>query len=147
MVSKDKYGSYLEKLVFVTHEEPFNRDAYLDVIHAIADDYCLAKGQTEFYRSPTMEQRGKGEGEIYCDVDNGKPVKPIVHLRIVTLTKAIIKGTLFVDENEDDNQRSEEELAQLESFLRVILGFVSRRRLIRMIEDFGFFFLLFLHLC
>ena len=137
MVSKDKYGSYLEKLVFVTHEEPFNRDAYLDVIHAIADDYCLAKGQTEFYRSPTMEQRGKGE--IYCDVDNGKPVKPIVHLRIVTLTKAIIKGTLFVDENEDDNQRSEEELAQLESFLRVILGFVSRRRLIRMIEDFGFF--------
>ncbi len=129
-----KYNEFIGRMIKVTHEEPFDRETYLTLIREISQYYRLAKGDTEFYRTPTMEQRG--EGEYYCDIDNGKAAKVLVRSRFESRTKAVIKGTLYAEEN--DPERSKEELDQLSNLLQLIVGFVSRRRLLRMMEEYGF---------
>ena len=134
MVSKEKYIAYMERLIWVTHAEPFIHDDYVELIQEICKDYRLAKGDTEFYPTAMMEQRG--EGETFCDFDNGKGDTVLIRLRIETASKAIIIGTLYVEA--DDKERDTDEMQQLDSMLRLVMGFVSRMRLIRKVEEFGF---------
>ena len=61
MVTREKYISFMERLIWVTHAEPFMRDDYVELIHEMCEEYKLAKGDTEFYPSAMMEQRGEGK--------------------------------------------------------------------------------------
>ena len=133
-VSKDKYASYLERLVSVTHSQPVDRDAYVQLITEICKDYKLTKGMTEFYITPMMEQRGLGE--VFCDFDNGKSTKVLLRIRIISTSKAVIIGTLY--SNPDEFVHEDVDVQQLDSMLRIILGYVSRVRLIKKLEEFGF---------
>ncbi len=135
MVTKEEYSSFLERLVRITHEEPFNRENYLELINEICPKYRIAKGETEFYPTPMMEQRGMGEK--FCDFDTGKGDKVLVRLRIITSSRAIVIGTIYGEAEEEE--RESEEIEQLDTLLRIILGFVSRKRLLRKLEEFGFF--------
>lgn len=135
MVDSERYKSFLERLIRVTHVEPYNRESYVELIKELCEEFRLAKGVTHFYQTPMMESRGIGES--YCDFDNGKADKILLNIRILTKTKAIIIGTLYAETDECD--RDEEEIAQLDTLFRIILGFVSRRRLLDMIEKFGFY--------
>lgn len=133
-VSKEKYASYLERMVSVTHSQPVDRDAYVQLITEICKDYKLTKGMTEFYITPMMEQRGIGE--VFCDFDNGKSTKVLLRIRIVSTSKAVIIGTLY--SNPDEYVHEDVDVQQLDSMLRIILGYVSRVRLIKKLEEFGF---------
>ena len=133
-VSKDKYASYLERLVSVTHSQPVDRDAYVQLITEICKDYKLTKGMTEFYITPMMEQRGMGE--VFCDFDTGKSKKVLLRIRIISTSKAVIIGTLY--SNPDEYVHEDVDVQQLDSMLRIILGYVSRVRLIKKLEEFGF---------
>ena len=133
-VSKEKYASYLERLVSVTHSQPVDRDAYVQLITEICKDYKLTKGMTEFYITPMMEQRGLGE--VFCDFDNGKSTKVLLRIRIISTSKAVIIGTLY--SNPDEYVHEDVDVQQLDSMLRIILGYVSRVRLIKKLEEFGF---------
>lgn len=133
-VSKEKYASYLERMVRVTHSQPVDRDAYVQLITEICKDYKLTKGMTEFYITPMMEQRGIGE--VFCDFDNGKSTKVLLRIRIVSTSKAVIIGTLY--SNPDEYVHEDVDVQQLDSMLRIILGYVSRERLIKKLEEFGF---------
>lgn len=135
MVDIERYNSFLERLVRITHEEPYNRNSYLELITEICKEYRLAKGVTRFYQTPMMETRGLGDS--FCDFDNGKAEKILLNIRIKTQTKAIIVGTVYGEAEEEE--RTEEELVQLDTLYRVILGFVSRRRLLNKLEEFGFY--------
>lgn len=134
-VSAEKYRSYMERLIRLTHAEPYNREAYLELVEEICKGYHISKAVTEFYATPMMEQRGMGES--YCDYDNGKGEKVLLRIRIVSETKAIIIGTIYVEGKDPD--RSEEDILQMDMLYRIILGFVSRRRLIKRLEEFGFY--------
>lgn len=133
-VSKEKYASYLERMVSVTHSQPVDRDAYFQLITEICKDYKLTKGMTEFYITPMMEQRGIGE--VFCDFDNGKSTKVLLRIRIVSTSKAVIIGTLY--SNPDEYVHEDVDVQQLDSMLRIIIGYVSRVRLIKKLEEFGF---------
>ena len=133
-VSKEKYASYLERLVSVTHSQPVDRDAYVQLITEICKDYKLTKGMSEFYITPMMEQRGLGE--VFCDFDNGKSTKVLLRIRIISTSKAVIIGTLY--SNPDEYVHEDVDVQQLDSMLRIILGYVSRVRLIKKLEEFGF---------
>lgn len=133
-VSKEKYASYLERLVSVTHSQPVDRDAYVQLITEICKDYKLTKGMSEFYITPMMEQRGLGE--VFCDFDNGKSTKVLLRIRIISTSKAVIIGTLY--SNPDEYVHEDVDVQQLDSMLRIILGYVSRERLIKKLEEFGF---------
>ena len=129
-VSNEKYYSYLERLVSITHNQPVDHDAYLDIIVAICKDYKLTKGVSEFYVTPMKEQRG--DGEIYCDFDTGKSKKVLIRIRIVSASKAVIIGTLYSDP--DEYEHDDTDIQQLDSLLRVVIGYVSRMRLIKKLE-------------
>ena len=133
--SKSKYISYMERLIRITHAEPFDHEVYKELITEICEDYKIAKGVTEFYNTPMMEQRA--QGDYYCDYDNGKGEKVLTRIRIMSSTKAIIIGTLYVEPKNYD--RDDEELQELEMLFRVILGFVSRVRLLKKLEELGFY--------
>lgn len=133
-VSNEKYYSYLERLVSITHNQPVDHDAYVDIIVAICKDYKLTKGVSEFYVTPMKEQRG--DGEIYCDFDTGKSKKVLIRIRIVSASKAVIIGTLYSDP--DEYEHDDTDIQQLDSLLRVVIGYVSRMRLIKKLEEFGF---------
>lgn len=134
MADFNKYRFFLDRLVRITHIEPFDRESYVELIVEICKEYKLAKGETEFYTTPMMEQRGIGE--VFCDFDNGKAEKIVLQLRIVSETKAVIVGRLYGEK--DEPERSTDEIEQLDTLMRIILGFVSRRRLIRKLEELGF---------
>ena len=133
-VYNQKFIDFLQRLLDVTHAEPFDHPTYKALIEEICEHYRLARGDTEFYTTPMMEQRHIGE--VFCDFDNGKGEKVLHHIRIVSRTKAVIKATLYVEA--DDPERSPEEMKQVDILLRIIIGFVARMRLIRMVEEFGF---------
>ncbi len=132
--NRDKYIEFIRRLVDLTHSEIFDHEKYKVLIADICRHYRLAKGVTEFYRTPRMEMMK--QGEVFCDFDNGKGDKILYHLRIVSQTKAVIIGTLYVEDN--DEEWTGEEMEQLDTLFRIIIGFVSRKRLIRTVEDLGF---------
>ena len=133
-VSHKQYVAYLTELILLTHSEEYDREAYLVWVKNVCRDYRIAKAVTEFYPTPMM--RRNGQGEIFCDVDNGKGVKILLRIELMTKTKSAIIGTLYTEE--EDEERTEEEKKQLDIFLRLIIGFVARRRLIRTLQEFGF---------
>lgn len=129
------FVSYMERLISLTHIEPFDRESYKELIIEICDTYNLSKGAIEFYTTPHMEQLGKGE--VFCDFDNGKDSTILLRIRIESSTKAVIIGTLYTTNDFEDY--TNEELTELDTMLRIIIGFVSRKRLLRMLENFGFY--------
>lgn len=129
------FVSYMERLIRLTHIEPFDRESYKELIVEICDTYNLSKGAIEFYTTPHMEQLGKGE--VFCDFDNGKDSTILLRIRIESSTKAVIIGTLYTTNDFEDY--TNEELTELDTMLRIIIGFVSRKRLLRMLENFGFY--------
>ena len=42
MVDIERYNSFLERLVRITHEEPYNRNSYLELITEMCKEYRLA---------------------------------------------------------------------------------------------------------
>ena len=42
-VDYKKYTSYMDRLIRITHAEPFDQESYIDIISAICKDYRLAK--------------------------------------------------------------------------------------------------------
>ncbi|MCR4839548.1 MAG: EAL domain-containing protein [Eubacterium sp.] len=134
MEDNKTYTDFLKRLVVITHVEPFDHPKYKILIEDICECYRLAKGVTEFYTTPVAERQRNGE--IFCDFDNGRGDMELLRIRIVSTTQAIVIGVLYT--SFDDPERTPEEMEQLENMLRIILGFVSRKRMVRMIEDFGF---------
>ncbi|MCR5213100.1 MAG: GGDEF domain-containing phosphodiesterase [Eubacterium sp.] len=131
---KEKYLTFVEKLVNLTHSEPFDKESYVRLISDICLEYRIAKGDTEFYATLLMEKRGVGEA--FCDYDNGKAAKVLAKVRIVSDTKAVVIGTLYCEDG--DEERSPEEMDEIYTMLKIIIGFVSRKRLLRILESFGF---------
>ncbi len=134
-VSKERYLYFLQKMVCFTHSSTLDREKYVELIHEICNEYHLAKGVTEFYTTPMMEKNG--EGEIFCDFDNGKAKNVLVNIKVESITKAIICGTIYIEDEVEDHDP--EEVEQLNMMLSLILGFMSRRRLVRVLEEFGFY--------
>lgn len=133
-MANERYFSFLRNLVQITHEEPFDYDKYLELLKVIGDSYGVAKGITRFYTTPMMEKRGIGD--TYCGFDNGKGEKVIIQHRFVSETKAVITGTLYDEASRPE--RSAEELEEIDTLFRIVIGFVSRRRLIKKLDEFGF---------
>ncbi len=131
-----EYYQLLEKLNWaLSSTGEFDRQAYIVILRRICELFHIAKGETEFYRSPNHEKNG--EGECFCDFDNGHGDKILVRRRIVTKTNAVVIGTLYV--REDEPPFSQEDIDRVDLMLRVIVSFVSRRRLQNVVEMLGYY--------
>ena len=134
MGKEQRFLEFLERLVRVTHNPDFfDRETYVELIHDICECYGISKGDVEFYRNASAEQ--KHEGSYFCDFDNGHAHKIIHRIRVISKTQAVLIATLYAEESAEF---SDEEIDQLGLLLRVILSFVSRRRMMDTLETFGF---------
>ena len=133
--NSERFNDFLQRLTRLTHSRNgFNRKEYVALVNEIADQYGITKGLTEFYVNVDRER--KGDGEVFCDVDRHVEGKVAMEIRIVTATKAVVKGALY--KAVDAEPFTEEEEQQLDLLLGLILGYVSRLRLVRTVERFVF---------
>ena len=131
----DRFAEFLERLIRTTHTvEDFDREKYVEVVKDICEYYGICKGVSEFYPSMSLERLG--QGEVFCDYDNGEGEKVALLIRVVSKTKAVVKGTLYI--RADDDDFDEETSDKLYVLLSVILSFISFGRLQRVVEEFGF---------
>lgn len=119
----------------MTDPPNFNRERFVEVLTDISIFFRIAKGVTEFYKSPIDE--AEGNGEILCDYDNGRSAKIVHSLRYVTPSRTIVKGTVYMAE--DEKPMTEEELYHVDVVFRSILSFVSRNRLQMAVEKLAFY--------
>lgn len=135
-VKRAAYTVLFEKMInSMTDPDNFDRDEFVGILNEICELFHVAKGVTEFYKSLSDEKDGRGE--ILIDYDNGRGEKVIISRRIITKTKAIIKGTLYAAN--DEEPLTEEEREKLDLMLRSLLSFVSRNRLQTTVERLVFY--------
>ena len=133
---REVFFDFVDSLVNVTHvPNDFDRVSYVQLIKEICEFYNLSKGVAEFYRNRTMERNG--DGEYFCDYDNGHADKIAHRIRIESKSNAIIVGTVYMAE--DAEPLSDDDRYCVNFLLGLILSFISRRRLQTVIEQFGFF--------
>lgn len=135
-IKRAAYTVLFEKMInSMTDPENFDRDEFVGILNEICELFHVAKGVTEFYKSLSDEKDGRGE--ILIDYDKGRGEKVIISRRIITKTKAIIKGTLYAAN--DEEPLTEEEREKLDLMLRSLLSFVSRNRLQTTVERLVFY--------
>lgn len=133
---KTTYFELFETLINeMSNPNGFDREIHRQTVSKICELFHLAKGELEFYRSLSHEKMGQGEN--YCDYDNGKGEKILIHRRIVTPASSVVIGTIYVAD--DGYKHTEEEIAKIDTMLRAILSFTSRMRLQQAVEMLGYY--------
>ncbi|MBR5336409.1 MAG: EAL domain-containing protein [Lachnospiraceae bacterium] len=134
-VEKSKADWMLRELAEVTHKVgEYDRDRYLRLINEICNTYHIARGDSEFFTDIAKEKAG--EGEIFCDFDNGKERVMLLRNRILTLSGAVITGTLYIEADAEPLTR--EDLDNLDLMICLIIAFISRMRLQKTVEKYMF---------
>lgn len=133
--TKAFYSLFEEMAYHITRVEDFNREAFVDCLKRICELFDIAKGVTEFYLTPKHEN--DHDGEMLIDYDNGHGDVIVMQRRIVSRSKAVLIGTLYA--SKDATPLDEEEREKLDLLLRTLLSFVSRNRLIQVVEQLGFY--------
>ena len=138
-MEKEKEAAYyrlFEELIDeMSAPDGFDRERHRKVITEICELFHLAKGASEFYKSLSHEKMG--QGEYYCDYDNGHADKVLIHKRIITKTNAVVMGTIYVSNDFPDMPA--DELFKVDLMLRAILSFISRVRLQSAVEVLGYY--------
>ena len=131
----EKYYKLMEEITDMTcRYGNFDREKFVALLREFCEMFRLSKGVTEFYKSVRMEEEGKGE--ILVDFDNGKEGVPIIQLRICPPSGVVIKGTLYM--SEDEEPLSEIEREKVEMVYRLVMSFISRNRLQKTVEIYAF---------
>lgn len=118
-----------------TRVEDYDRDELVRNLIALAKHLRIAKGVTEFYRSETHRRRG--EGQIFCDFDNGHADYIVYERGFSTKTGAIIRGTVYM--SEDEPKLTDEEMHRVDISMRALISFIARKRMTDTIEQVGFY--------
>ena len=135
-VSDAKANELLRRLVELTHgTNDIDRAKYVELIHEIGATYHLSKGASEFFQNVAKER--EGEGEYFCDLDNGKEGVLIYRFKIRPESGAVIISSLYAEES-DLILLSKTDIANLGLMLRVITSYITRVRLLRIIEEVAF---------
>ena len=136
LIDEIESNELLRRLVEITHgTQKYDRPAYVKVIHDICEAYHLSKGVSEFYQNTVNERLG--DGEFFCDFDDGKESILFYRLRIQPESGVVITASLFSEE-ENIELYSKEDIRNLGLMLHVITSFIARERLQRTIERMVF---------
>ncbi|MBR3515025.1 MAG: GGDEF domain-containing protein [Lachnospiraceae bacterium] len=129
------YALFEEMVDIMATVERLERPKFIDCLERICQLFHISKGVTEFYQTPQHERNH--DGEIMIDHDDGHGEVEILHRRIVTPTSAILIGTLYAAK--DAPALDDEELMRLDLMLRAMMAFITRNRLLRVVEQLGFY--------
>ncbi len=138
MTDERKAAFYLlmEKLASaMTQTDRFDKIAILRAIGDFCRFFGISKAVSEFYKNASLEKQDKGEKIVAFD--SGSESDIIYTERIVTRSRAIVKGSIYMAK--DTPPLSEEENNKLILIMRMLLSFLSRYRLEMVIEQFIFY--------
>ena len=131
----DNYYIWFEELMdCMAVSTEFDIERFRVALAKLCKLFRVAKGVTEFYKSP-FDEKNK-QGDIICEYDDGHADKIVHRIRIVSETGAVIQGTVYMAN--DSEPLSAEELQRVDLVFRCMLSFISRRRLQRVVEQFVF---------
>ncbi len=131
-----RFSEIFEQIIaLMTDSERYDRELLLQKVAEMAEYFNISKAVTEFYRSPMHEKTGKGD--VIVGYDNGKGDKLIHTRRVVPKSQAIVQGKLYM--SEDSEPLTPEELEKADITLRAVLSFMSRNRLVQIVEQLGFY--------
>ena len=103
-------------------------------VYATVTQLCIllriSRGVTSFYDSPADEKRGKGE--VFVCYDSGEPSHPVSTLRNVTPAQMVEVCEVY--QADGAAPLTDEERKRVELIQRMMISFMSRRRLQRMVE-------------
>ena len=128
------YEMFEDLLQTVTTFGSPNREKIKQCTISFCKFFGFSRGTTEFYRSISYEKMK--QGEVFTDYDTGEPSVPAVSLRYITPSMAVIKGSLWQPEDAEPLPQDERDKAEL--VMRVYLSFLSRIRLMGVLDRFGF---------
>ena len=132
---REEYYIHFEKLIDCMQDlNGFDHDGFRKALAKLCELFRVAKGVTEFYKSPFDENHG--QGEVLCDYDNGHADVQVHQIRINSDTGAVIIGTVYMDRNE--KPLTDEEREKVDLIFRTMLSFIARRRLQKAVEGFVF---------
>ena len=135
LVDGETSAAFLKRLVEYTHSADFDWAGYEELIKEICNAYHLSKGISEFYQNIALERRK--EGESFCVFDDGKGTILLLRNRIIANSGAILISSIYV--SEEAEVLSMEDYRNLNLIINVIISFISRRRLQRVVEQYIFF--------
>lgn len=133
---EEKYYKLLEKMVDVScMTTGYTREAFLEPIKEFCELFHIAKGVTEFYESPRRALMH--EGEVLVDYDNGHGDVEIHKITIMPSSGIVLIGTLYM--SKDDEPLTDDEFEKVDIAYRLVLGFLTRRRLQKTVIKLGFY--------
>ena len=132
---RETYNLLLQNLLqtFV-RDDVYSYDELKINAKEVCDFFGVSKAVAEFYRSQSHEKMH--DGDVYVAYDNGKKGREVLKVRLVTKTTAVSIGTLYAPE---DVVLGTEQLEKLELALRVVLFFVSRKKIQYALERIAYF--------
>ena len=105
------------------------------ILIEISSMYRLSMAETHLYRDSELEL--KGAGEVLRCYDTGKPGKQILKFRKQSSVGTIAEMTAYM--SEDEEPLTEKERANVELTMRATLSFVSRNRMIDIINELTYY--------
>ena len=132
MEQSGRYYEYMERL---TREMVSPEQIRVDEVYADLRELCkllrVSKGVTVFYTSIAQER--KGEGDIYIPYDSGAETDQAITIR--NDISGVMVGHCTVFHTKGDAPWTEEELSRIDTIQRMMLNFLSKDRLKKMIRD------------
>ncbi|MBR5682134.1 MAG: GGDEF domain-containing protein [Ruminococcus sp.] len=132
----EKFYHLMEKLIrAMTQVNRFDKYAILRGVADMCKFYGVSMAVYEFYQSSTDEKHKKGD-KIVC-FDDGNAGDVSYTERILTKSRAIVKGTAYM--SKDTPPLSPEDEDKLQLVTRMLLSFLSRHRLEGVVEKYTFY--------
>ena len=126
--------TFQDMMALLTDPDNYRHDKLREYIAVFCEMFHISKVVSEFYRSLSAEK--DGQGEVFCDYDNGHGDKIVVYKRYVSKTQAVLITTLYAAE--DEPEFSSEDNRRIDLVMRCIQSFISRNRLQKAVEQFVF---------
>lgn len=132
---EERYYKLLEQMVNISCRiKGYTKEDFLVPLTEFCELFRIAKGVTEFY-----ENRARAlahDGEILIDYDNGHGDVEVHKIVITPDSGIVLIGTLYM--SKDDEPLTDEELEKVDIAYRMVLSFLTRKRLQKTVVRFGY---------
>ena len=130
-----RYYALLEELVHaMTEQDRFDLQRIMRILAELCVLLRVSRGVTVFYETPADEARG--EGEVFVCYDSGEESRPVSVKRTVSPTQMVVTCTVY--QAVDAAPLTAEERGRVELIQSMLLTFISRHRLQRVVEKLTF---------
>ena len=128
------YQKMEQLLHIMTALKEYDRIELNNVLGELCKMFRISKGMVRFYQGINYEMQDQGETLI--GYDNGMGGNEVHSIRIVTNLNAVVKCSVLMTEGTEP--LTPDELKKVDLVMKTVLSFVSRMRLLTVVEMLAF---------